>query len=216
MKQDENIQETVFCDANHPAVSRLAKQLADGETNPRKITEAVFKHIRDNIRFGFDVVQVKASETLAKGYGACWNKALLMVALLRSNKIPARLAYNPVKREFMTPAMGEAVQTLPEIINHCFVQIRLDGEWISIDATLDKGTYQKLFVPHNVAWGIDWNGREEIRLYTESIAGPVDFFEDIDAAIQQNVGNEMPLPPPSEAEAFFRPANEQMWQAVDD
>jgi hypothetical protein len=90
----------------------------------------------------------------------------------------------------------------------------LDGEWIAIDATLDIATYQKLFVPHDVAWGIDWNGREDMRLYTENIAGPVDFFEDIDAAIRQNVGISMPLPSPSEAEAFFGPANQQMWQAV--
>jgi transglutaminase-like putative cysteine protease len=214
MQQDENIQETVFCDANHPVVSRLAEQLANGETDPRKITEAVFKHVRDNIRFGFDAVQVKASETLAKGYGACWNKALLMVALLRSNRTPARLAYNPVKREFMMPAMGEAIQTLPEIMNHCFVQVRLDGEWIAIDATLDKGTYQKLFVPHKVAWGIDWNGREEMQLYTENIAGPVGCFEDIDGAIRQNVGYTLQMPTPSEAETVFGPANEQMWQAV--
>lgn len=214
--EQATIQETTFCDVNHPAISSLAKKLANGETNTRKITQSVFKHVRDNIRFGFDIVQVKASETLAKGYGVCWNKALLMVALLRSNKIPARLAYNPVKRDFMRPAMGDAIQTLPETINHCFAQVQLDGEWIAIDATLDDATYHKLFAPHNVAWGIDWNGKEDVRLYTENIAGPVDFFEDIDAAIQQNAGNSMPLPPPSEAEAFFGPVNQQMWQAVAD
>lgn len=215
MQKLENTDETVFCDVNHPAVSRLAKQLAKGETNSRKIAEAVFKHVRDNIRFGFDIVQVKASETLAKGYGVCWNKALLMAALLRSNRIPARLAYNPVKREFMLPAMGEAIRKLPETMNHCFVQVRLDGKWISIDATLDKATYRKLFVPHKVAWGIDWNGWEEMRLYTENIAGQVTIFEDIDAAIRQNVGNTMPLPPPSEANAVFGPTNDQMWRTVD-
>jgi transglutaminase-like putative cysteine protease len=96
-----------------------------------------------------------------------------MVALLRSNRTPARMAYNPVKREFMLPAMGEAIRTLPETMNHCFVQVRLDEEWISIDATLDKATYRKLFVPHKAAWGIDWNGWEEMRLYTENIAGQV-------------------------------------------
>lgn len=209
-----SIQETTFCDFNHPAISSLAEKLASGETTPRKITQSVFKHVRDHIRFGFDIVQVKASETLAKGYGVCWNKALLEVALLRKNKIPARLAYNPVKRDFMRPAMGDAIQTLPETMNHCFAQVRLDGEWIAIDATLDEATYHKLFAPHHVAWGIDWNGKEDVRLYTENIAGPVDFFEDIDAAILQNVGNSMPLPPSSEAEAFFGPANQQMWQAV--
>jgi hypothetical protein len=52
-----------------------------------------------------------------------------------------------------------------------------------------------------------------IGVYTEHIAGPVVVIEDIDAAIQQDVGNV--LPPPSVAEAFFGPANQQIWQAVD-
>jgi hypothetical protein len=64
-----------------------------------------------------------------------------------------------------------------------------------------------------VAWGIDWNGTEDLRLYTENIVGPVESIEDIDAALQQDVGNVMP--PPSEAELFFRSVNQQMWQTVD-
>jgi transglutaminase-like putative cysteine protease len=208
------LQKTTFCDFNHPAVVTLAKKLADGETDPKKITEATFKHVRDNIRFGCDLVQVKASETLAKGYGACWNKALLMVALLRSNQIPARLAFNPVKRDFMRPTLGEASETLHETENHCFALVWLNDKWIAVDATLDAPTYQNLFVPHNVPWGIDWNGTEDMRLYTENIVGPIDFFKDIDAAIQQDVGYLMP--PPSKAEAIFGPLNQRMWKAIDD
>lgn len=208
-----NIQETVFCDFNHTAVSRLAKKLAGDEKDAGKITAAVFKHVRDNIRFGFDLVQVKASQTMEKGYGVCWNKALLMVALLRANQVPARLAFNPVAREFMKPVMGDACQTLPETINHCFAQACLGNRWICVDVTLDTATYEKLFVPHGVAWGIDWNGTEDLRLYTENIVGPVEYIEDIDAAIQQDVGNLMP--PPSEAELFFGSVNQQMWQAID-
>ena len=211
--EQSSILETIYCDFNHPTVSSLAKTLIDGESDAGQIAEAVFKYVRDHIRFGFDIVQVKASETLAKGYGSCWNKALLMVALLRSNRIPARLAYNPVNRDFMRPTMGEACQTLPETINHCFTQIQLDGEWVMVDATLDAPTYQKLFIPHNVAWGIDWNGKEDMQLYTENIAGPVDIFEDIDVAIQKDVGNLMP--PKSQAGTIFDPANEAMWKMVD-
>lgn len=209
----ENIQETVFCDFNHIAVSSLAKKLAGDETDPGKITEAIFKHVRDNIRFGFDLVRVKASETLEKGYGVCWNKALLMVALLRANQVSARLAFNPVKREFMRPVMGEACQTLPETINHCFAQAHLDGGWLCVDATLDAATYEKLFIPYGVAWGIDWNGTEDLRLYAENIVGPVQYIENIDAAILRDVGNVMP--PPSDAELFFKSVNQQMWQAID-
>ncbi len=208
-----NIQETVYCDFNHAAVSSLAKKLAGDGIDAGKIAQAVFKHVRDNIRFGFDLVQVKASQTLEKGYGVCWNKALLMVALLRANQVPARLASNPVQREFMKPVMGEACQTLPETINHCFAQVHLDSDWICVDATLDAATYEKFFVPHGVAWGIDWEGKEDLRLYTESIVGPVESIENIDAAVLQDVGNVMP--PPAEAELFFGSVNQQMWQAID-
>jgi transglutaminase-like putative cysteine protease len=213
MMDRANIQETVFCDVNHTLVSSLAKKLTGDETDTGKITLAVFKHVRDNIRFGFDLVQVKASQTLEKGYGVCWNKALLLAALLRANQVPARLASNPVQREFMKPVMGDAYQTLPETINHCFAQVHLDSGWICVDATLDAATYETFFVPHDVAWGIDWNGTDDLRLYTESIVGPVESIEDIDAAFQQDVGNVMP--PPAEAELFFGSVNQQMWQAVD-
>jgi hypothetical protein len=82
-----------------------------------------------------------------------------------------------------------------------------------VDATLDAPLYRKLFEPHQVPWGIDWDGEKDMQLYTEHVAGPAVVIEDKDAAIQQDMGNV--LPPPSEAEAFFGPANQQMWQAVD-
>jgi transglutaminase-like putative cysteine protease len=204
------LQETTYCDFNHPDILALAKKLAEHGPDPEKITKATFKYVRDNIRFGCDLVQVKASETLAKGYGPCWSKALLLVALLRSNKIPSRMAFNLVKRDFMRPAMGEACETLHETEKHCFALVQLNEKWVAVDATLDTRTYQKFFIPHNVAWGIDWDGKEDMRLYTESIVGPIEFFEDIDAAIREDVGYVMPQT--SEADAFFKPINQQMWQ----
>lgn len=210
--EQTHLQKSVYCDVDHPAIVGLAKDLAKGEPDPANIALTAFKHIRDNIRFGFDLVQVKASETLAKGYGVCWNKALLLVALLRSNDIQARMAYQPVKREFMRPAMGDACQTLTETINHCFTQVQLNGNWVTADATLDTATYTNLFMPHQVPWGIDWDGKVDTQLYSEHIAGQVVVVEDIDAAIQQDMGNV--LPPPAEAEAFFGSANQQLWHAV--
>ncbi len=204
---------SVYCDFDHPAVAGLARELAKDGTDPAGVTLATFEHVRDHIRFGLDHARVKASETLAKGYGVCWNKSLLLTALLRSNRIPARMAYHPVLREFMRPAMGEACQTLTESINHCFTQVQLDGRWIAADATLDTRTYRQLFMPHQVPWGVDWDGSRDMRLYSEHISGPAVVIEDIDAAIRQDMGNV--LPPPSEAEAAFGPANQQMWRMVD-
>ena len=55
-----------------------------------------------------------------------------------------------------------------------------------------------------------WNGKDDMRLYTESIVGPIEVFDDIDAAIQEDVGNLMPSP--FEAAAFFDPINKLIWQ----
>jgi len=186
------IQKSFYCDFDHPAVSGLAKDLAKGGSDPLRVTETVFGYVRDNILFGSDSVQVKASETLSKGYGVCNNKSLLLVALLRSNKIPSRMAYYPVYREFMRPAMGEACKTLPETIKHCFTHVLLNRRWVAIDATLDMGTYQKFFRPCHVSWGIDWDGKKDMQLYTEHIAGPVVIIGDIDAAIQQDMRDAVP------------------------
>ncbi len=202
-----DLQETTFCDINHPAIKALAKKLADGETDPTKITETIFKYVRDNLRFGLDFVQVKASETLGKGYGGCWNKALLFVALLRSNKIPTRLGFISLKREFLKLTLGEAYKDFHETENHCFALVWLNDKWIAVDATLDTRTYQKFFVPYNTPWGIDWNGRDDMYLYTENIAGPIDFFEDIDAALQQDIGYVMP-----KNNDAFKLQNQNLWQ----
>ena len=110
----------------------------------------------------------------------------------------------------MRPILGESCETLPETTNHCFALVYLNDKWTAIDATLDARVYQKFFIPQNVAWGIDWNGKDNMRLYTESIVGSIEVFEDIDAAIQQDVGNLMSAP--SVASDLFGPLNKLIWQ----
>jgi hypothetical protein len=64
--EQAHIQKSVYCDFDHPAVSGLARDLANDAPDPLRVTLSTFKYIRDNIRFGFDLVQVKASQTLEK------------------------------------------------------------------------------------------------------------------------------------------------------
>jgi transglutaminase-like putative cysteine protease len=205
-----DLQETFYCDFSHPAIEKLANKIAGEDTDRRKITETTFKYVRNNVRFGCDLVKVKASETLTKGYGVCWNKALLLVALLRRNGIPARMGYNLVKREFMKPAFGEEYKTLHNTENHCFTLVNLNNEWVAVDATLDPRTYEKFYAPTGVTWGIEWNLQDSMHLYTENIVGPIRYFEDIDAALKNDVGYAMPLP--AEADSVFGPLNQRMWQ----
>ncbi len=184
-----HLSKTYFCNYSHKEIRSIANDLVKASKVPNDLTKDIFMFVRDKIIFGGDHWQVKASETLKKGYGACWNKNLLLIALLRYYKIPSRLKANPMKNDFMKPAMGAAYLTVSSPFYHCFTEVYLDGRWIAIDPTLDKNTYNTFFMPRDVDWGIDWNGASDMLLYTESVAGPVESYTDIDQALLFNLNS---------------------------
>lgn len=208
------LKETYFCDYNHEAIQSIANDFAKTLKDPIEQTKSIFMHVRDGIIFGGDHWQVKASETLKKGYGACWNKNLLLIALLRYYKIPSRLKANPMKNDFMKPAMGAAYLTVSSPFYHCFTEVCLDGRWIAIDPTLDKNTYHTFFMPRNVDWGIDWNGIDDMLLYTESIMGPAESYTDIDRALIFNLDSHFLFKYESRLilDVWLKLGNKKMWR----
>jgi len=187
---EDALQQSFYCDHGHPDIQALAAVLKAGEDDPAAIAGRTFYCVRDRFVFGFDLYQRKASEILKRGYGVCWNKSLLLVALLRCNQIPARFGSIPLKRAFVKPAIGAWYRLANNPFNHCLVHAYLNGRWTILDAPLDRKTYESLFVPLGVEWGIDWNGKDDVRLYTESIVGPPVVHPDIDAALNAKVGND--------------------------
>jgi transglutaminase-like putative cysteine protease len=183
-----------YCDCSHPDIKAVATDLKRGEENPLIVATRTFYFVRDKCLFGFDLFNRKASETLQRGYGACWNKSLLLIALLRCNQIPARLGSIALKRTFIKPAIGRWHWLANNPYNHCLVHAYLNDRWIILDVPLDKGTYDTFFRPAGVKWEIDWNGKDDVRLYTESVAGPTIVYFDIDNAIKKKVRNlELPI-----------------------
>jgi transglutaminase-like putative cysteine protease len=87
---DEFLSSSELCDFKNPIIIEKAKNITDGAGIPREAAEKIFLFVRDEVLFGLDNFDVKASETLSRGYGQCVNKANLQVALLRSIDIPAR------------------------------------------------------------------------------------------------------------------------------
>lgn len=180
---------TFYCDHGHHLIQHTAKRLRTGNDDPTAVARQTFQFVRDRILFGFDRFQRKASETLKKGYGVCWNKALLLTALLRANGIPTQFASIPVKRSFIKPAIGGWHRLANHPYHHCLVRAEIAGRWTLIDPVLDLKTFAAFFLPLNPAWNIEWNGWDDMRLYTDSVTGPVRIHEDIDAALDGKVGN---------------------------
>ena len=56
--------------------------------------------------------RIDVSETYnvnGEGYGACWNKALLLAAILQNNQIPAQMAYNQGQTRLYETDLGGIV-----------------------------------------------------------------------------------------------------------
>jgi len=204
------LQETYFCDYNHPAIQKLAEKLSKRTNDPVEIAKKTFYYVRDNIITGYDLYKVKASEVLQKGYGVCWGKSNLLIALLRCNKIGAQFGTIPVHRKFIAPLIGNFYYLANSPYNHCVVHAHLNDKWTILDPILDKRTYKTFFVPKNVQWGIDWNGKDDCRLYTESVVGELEIHEDIDLTIKRKAGNtELPA---FVAQKIYNFLNKRIWQ----
>ncbi len=204
------LESTYYCDHNHPDVCEVARNIRKTRNTTESIVSETFLYVRDDIAFGFDLFEQKASETLKKGYGACWNKSLLLVALLRCNNIPAHFCSVPLKRDFIKPAIGLWHILANSPYNHCLVQVNVNDKWTIVDAVLDKNTFESFYAPLGVSWEIDWNGKDDMRLYSDSILGQIKVYHDIDKTINMHVGNkELPTPL---AKAGNGLVNKIMWQ----
>ena len=209
----DSIGATYYCDFDHPDIKERAALLAESAEDAYQIALRTFYWVRDHVRFGFDLVKVKASDTLNKRYGACFNKSLLLTSLLRANGIPAMFCSVPVSRWFMKPYIGMQCLLINHPFYHCLVQIQVDGEWLFAEPTLDQKTYETFYRPLGGGWGIDWSRDRQDRLYGEYLMGEPTINEDLDTAISRNVGNTI-LPAPI-ARALCKHINQRAWHRLE-
>lgn len=133
---------TRFIDYEHPTVSERASMLTAGKNDPLQKSLAIFRFVRDEVKFGFTrgFWSNSASDVLASGIGYCNTKSTLFVALLRASGIPARQVFVDIDSDVL---FGIANPGTP-YVDHSYVEIFLDGLWIPTDSYIVD---EALFVP---------------------------------------------------------------------
>lgn len=116
---------THVCDADHPEVVQLSRQLIPPGTATLQAANSVRLWIRENIKYTLDDKKAKASETLAKREGMCTNKANLQIAVLRAAGIAAGYKLVHITKEcFRSPHMlPELFEKIHEPTVHCFAAV---------------------------------------------------------------------------------------------
>ena len=172
---------TKYCDVENSDVQGKVKQIlsSSGDSNT---AVRIFDWVRDEVKYGFDFWNVKASETLRKMSGMCANKANLQIAMLRAAGIPAAYRTLRIRKEAIrTIANDELYRESAEAIIHVYCCVLLNGEWISADATVDRELYEAayLMVPD---WEyLRWDGRSDLRISSSYIVEDLGLHSNIDA-----------------------------------
>jgi transglutaminase-like putative cysteine protease len=140
-----------YVDSDHERVRARAKQVAGSLSDPVQQASALYRAVRDGIRYDpyvdyTDPETYRASSVLEKGQGYCVGKASLYVALCRATGIPARLGLADVKNHLATPRLLEAVGT-DVFAYHGYVEIMPGTAWIKATPTFNVSLCERLGVP---------------------------------------------------------------------
>lgn len=123
---------TSYIDIGAPSIQRLATRLTSGVVDDRARALAIFRFVRDEIRFGFSAgfYDQKASTVLSNGIGFCNTKSTLFVALLRAAGIPARQVFVDIDAGILFGLLDPGTP----FVDHSYTEVLLDGRWIATDA----------------------------------------------------------------------------------
>ena len=154
---EEFLRATQLCDFDTSSAirDRAARLVRECSDNQRKF-ERIFDFVRE-LPYGLEDWDVKASVTLAKGWGMCSGKTNLLVAMSRALSIPARYRIFKIKaeRRLLKQVMGQnralAAQfgSIPPVQDHVQCEAYLGG-WRVYDPSRDtcfENGLRKLGIP---------------------------------------------------------------------
>ncbi len=118
-----------------PKVAELARQAADGETDPRKLADKLSRFVADYVESKtLGVGFATASEVARSREGDCTEHGVLLAALGRANKVPSRIVTGLV----YTEDFGGRPNVL---VGHLWTQFWIDGGWVDVDSALRQHTH---------------------------------------------------------------------------
>jgi hypothetical protein len=125
---------TALLQHDHPRIRLLALRLTQLKAGPHAKTMACFKYVRSlPFRCGANPAGTPSVAVLAANAGDHFTKATLLIALLRSISIPARL-----RVVSCSPSSPSSVDDNAPASLHAFTEALIDLEWRRMDSCADQ------------------------------------------------------------------------------
>ncbi|MGW8303021.1 MAG: transglutaminase-like domain-containing protein [Desulfobacterales bacterium] len=130
------LEPTYFIDSDSPAIIAYASSTCNGKVTDLDRAIALYYKVRDDIRYDPYSIEDKreaarASFVLKRKAGFCVPKAVLLTAVLRAQKIPARLGFADVKNHLVTKRL-KALMEIDLFIYHGYVEVFSNDKWVKV------------------------------------------------------------------------------------
>lgn len=141
---------TWFLESDAPSIVQFAERVTgDMETDVDKGVR-LFRAVRDEIRYDpyhIDLSRegMRASAILARGYGYCVAKAIVLAAAARAVSIPSRLGFADVRNHLTTERLRRFMKT-DTFVYHGFTELFLGGRWLKATPTFNMALCERFGV----------------------------------------------------------------------
>lgn len=126
---DDDLAPNNWIQSDDPAIVNMAREAVGAEKDPWKIACILERLVRSKVRSkNFTQAFLSAAEVARSGEGDCTEHAVLLAALCRAQRIPARVAIGLV---YFAPLEGFAY--------HMWNEAWIGDRWIPLDGTLGLG-----------------------------------------------------------------------------
>lgn len=141
---------TRHIDSDSAEVIAFASSRVGTAQSPVDRAVNLFYAVRDEIKYDpyhIDISREKftASAVLAKKFGFCIEKALLLAASARVVDIPSRLRFADVRNHLTTARLKELMDT-DLFIFHGYTELFLNNKWVKATPTFNKSLCQRFGV----------------------------------------------------------------------
>ena len=141
------LEPTYFIDSDSDIIKNFARELCQNETDTVKKAIKLYYTVRDGIKYDPYSMEdsrasMVASTVLQRKFGYCVAKAIVLIALARSQQIPARLGLADVKNHINSKRLKALMET-DLFVYHGFVELYLNEKWVKATPAFDLALCKK-------------------------------------------------------------------------
>ncbi len=204
---DKYLNPTKLCDCDDTELKEKAKEIIRGTETRKEAALKIFYFVREQISYGMDYADVKASCTLKKELGFCFTKTNLHIALLRAIGIPARCHYAHLNKELLKDIAPRFIYNGMPFITHPWPECCLSEEWLACEALDNEESYKARLrmgiITKEEVPTIDWDGEINLIVHKPWIIKDVGTFPSIDDVLLEGRRRGEPLPPTNKLFGWF-------------